>query len=385
MAKNGMQRTALPAEANAEPINRKAAEWKRGKTHLSLNKSSSSLKESKRPMQNTYYKLVALERPTWLQAEFLAGRARFGWSGRDADLHTIRAIPPADRSTDQRVTWRYTQFLIQRLRVGDRIVYQFDQPLREFLIGEVIQPGYASDRTLLSDFNHILHVRPLTPQPIPIAAEAISAAVRHNLTKRGHYYRIYSALTCRALDDLVTQAESGFVGQGQRSRTQDFAETEESVRRGVLSEISARWPAKYFESFSAWLLGTLDHIEVNRVRDSGEGWDIQIRVLDPVSQEILHDDVPVQCKNYKGAVEDSRPIEDLARSIRNSGAGLAYLLILGDITPQFRHQLEQQQEELELERGHSVRLVLVDQDAIADMYIKAIALGHEFDEAELGP
>lgn len=334
-------------------------------------------------MTSTYYKLVAFYKPDWLRTEFLAGRARFGWSGPDADLHVIRKIPPAERSTDQRVTWTYTQFLVERLRIGDRVVYQYKQPLREFLIGEVIDPGYSFDGAR-EDFNHIVHVRPLISEPISITARSVSAAVRHDLTKRRHYYLIYSDLTRRALDRLVALFESGDIDSGERSREDDFIDTRENVRKRVLQEISSRWPAKYFELMCAWLLGTLDHVEVSRVQDSGKGWDIQLRLFDPVSSEILHDDVPVQCKNYTGDVRDTRPIEDLVRSIRNSGAGLAYLLILGTITPDFRSELERRQEELEAELGRSVRLILLDQDAIADMYMSAIATGHEFDESSIG-
>jgi hypothetical protein len=83
-----------------------------------------------------YFKLVCLHEddPKWYLKEFLEGRARYGWSGPGSDLHTIRAKGD-DRTPDEKQTWRYTQFLIERIKVGDRIVVQVEQPLRNFLIG----------------------------------------------------------------------------------------------------------------------------------------------------------------------------------------------------------------------------------------------------------
>jgi hypothetical protein len=119
-------------------------------------------------MASTYYKLVAINNPEWLQSEFLAGRARFGWSGPQADLRTIGKLNDSQRTPEQRITWRYTQFLLCRIRVSDRVVFQFQQPLRHFLIGEVAEPGYSFDPKTWADFNHILHVRPLTERPVPV-------------------------------------------------------------------------------------------------------------------------------------------------------------------------------------------------------------------------
>ena len=84
-------------------------------------------------MTTRYFKLVSLHDRDWLAAEFKAGRVRFGWSWPGTDLRKLREKD--DLTNDERITWRYTKFLIERLEPGDRIVCQFEQPLREFWIG----------------------------------------------------------------------------------------------------------------------------------------------------------------------------------------------------------------------------------------------------------
>lgn len=138
-----------------------------------------------------YFKLVSLSDPAWIVGEFGEGRARFGWSAPGTDLRRIKALPLEEWSPEQRVTWRYTKFLLERVSLGDRVVVQPEQPMERFLVGEVIAPGYAFAPGTLPDFNHLLHVRPLTPAPIPVNSSAVSAALKHDLSKRGQYYEVY--------------------------------------------------------------------------------------------------------------------------------------------------------------------------------------------------
>src|SRR6266436_216738 len=138
-----------------------------------------------------YFKLVCLSDPVWIVEEFRQGRARFGWSPPGTDLREISKKDPATWSEQERVTSSYTKFLIQRVTPGDRIVIQPEQPIERFLIGEVVEPGYEFSPGTLDDFNHLLHVRPLTTEPIPVNSKDVTAALKHDLSKRGHYYEIY--------------------------------------------------------------------------------------------------------------------------------------------------------------------------------------------------
>jgi ATP-dependent DNA ligase len=59
-----------------------------------------------------YFKLVCShEDPAWYIGEFLAGRARFGWSGPGTELRTIKKKMDAglwaDRTEQEAVAWTY--------------------------------------------------------------------------------------------------------------------------------------------------------------------------------------------------------------------------------------------------------------------------------------
>jgi hypothetical protein len=326
-----------------------------------------------------YYKLVAHYDSEWLKKEFLAGRARFGWSGPGSDLHVIKQTPPDARTPAQHIAWKYTQFLIERLRVGDRIVYQFDRPLRSFLIGEIIAPGYSSDPASLEDFNHTLSVKPLVREPIPVNASCVSGSLRHNLSKRGQYYGMYSDRSTKELHTIVDGLAARSLSlDSVRSLQDEFDEGAREVISNAVKEIRQRWPAKGFEPFCAWLLSTLENVEVSSQSDVGRGWDLQIRLVDPITRDTLFEPVPVQCKNFAGLVRDERPIDDLLRAIRNSGASIAYLMILGNIDDEYKATLEARQVELETELKRPVRLCIVDEEAIATHYLRAIGLGQSF-------
>ena len=76
------------------------------------------------------------------------------------------------------------------------------------MIGEVITPGYEFMYSG-QDFNHVLYVRPLTPTPIPKDCVEVSDALRHDLTKRGHYYQIYPDESVEELEVLAFNAKHG--------------------------------------------------------------------------------------------------------------------------------------------------------------------------------
>ena len=325
--------------------------------------------ESEMAGPSTYYKLVALTDPAWLKSEFLEGRARFGWSGEGTDLRVLSERPSSERTENQRVAWRYTQFLFSRIKVGDRVVYQFDQPLREFLIGEVVSPEYSWDTARLEDFNHILHVRPMVERPIAVTSKVVPGFLRHDLSKRGQYYRIYSETSSSALDELT----SGPLPEGKREDADDLAETSAALSRSVVKEIHQRWPAKAFERFVGWLFHQVPGVEVRDIQDTHQGWDLRVRIRDPLSGEPLYDDVPVQCKNFTGPVDDERPITDLTRSVRESRSGLAYLVILGEVDDSYRRRVAAAEEDLSREMDMQVKLIVVDEARVAQLYVQAIS------------
>ena len=134
-----------------------------------------------------YFKLVCLhDDPQWYLEEFRQGRARYGWSGPGSNLRSIKARIDAgewkNRTDDEVQAWSYTQFLIERVGIGDRVVVQTEQPIRTFLIGEVIPPGYEFSPGDLDDFNHVLHITPITREAdtavIPASVDLFKKSLR---------------------------------------------------------------------------------------------------------------------------------------------------------------------------------------------------------------
>lgn len=318
-----------------------------------------------------YFKIVALTDPNWLASEFRDGRLRFGWSWPGSDLRALR--DKSDLSDDEKTTWRYTQFLVQRLQIGDRVVCQFSQPLREFWIGEVVDPGYEFDEANRSDFNHIVHIRPITERPISSTAKFVSSALKYDLTKRGHYYEIYPESSISALDRIVEeQPWKDVTVEGNRTEAQELEESYLEIQNQIVSSISDRWRAKDFENFCAQLCESIPYVEVKTHQDSGLGWDILVRIMNPITGEVLLDDVPVQCKNHEGEVTYSRPVDDLERCIRNSESSIAYLFIIGALTPGFLYEVDRAAERLSEEFERKVTFVVVDQTQIANLYMRHV-------------
>ncbi len=192
-----------------------------------------------------YFKLVCLSDPPWIVDEFHQGRARFGWSGPGTGLREIRKKDWITRNEAERIAWSYTKFLVERVRTGDRVVVQPEQPIERFLIGEVIEPGYESSPGTLDDFNHLLHVRPLTPNPIPVNSTAVSAALKHDLSKRGHYYEIYPERSIEELDTIVQGASAGSLDLVTTRTDEDTRDrTLRAIKQGMNREISRLWPGK---------------------------------------------------------------------------------------------------------------------------------------------
>jgi hypothetical protein len=322
-----------------------------------------------------YFKLVSLHNdPHWYAQEFHAGRARFGWSEPGSDLREIRKKDWPARSNDERVTWTHTKFLIDRIVPPDRVVVQTDQPLECFLVGEVVSPGYDFSPGDLDDFNHLLHVKPLTPEPIPVNSKAVTAALKHDLSKRGQYYEIYPEGSIRELDALVDRIAAGSLDlKSTRTDEDTLDHTLRDAKSQIVREISRKWPGKDFERFCEILCREVDYIEVKERRDRGQGWDLLVRIINPLTQTILLDDIPVQCKNFVGEVTSQQPIDDLERCFRNSSSQVAYLFILGHLSEDFIRALQRRQEALEKELARPVFFEIVGEDRIADLYATYVA------------
>jgi|GEM_PF-2066941 len=314
-----------------------------------------------------YFKLVCFHDPGIILAEFLKGRARFGWSPPGTDLRLIQTKERASWSVQERVTWRYTNFLLQRIHAGDRIVVQAEQPMVSFLIGEVVEPGYEFSGDW-EDFNHVLHVRPLTADPIPLNSKEVSLALKHNLTKRGQYYEIYPEDSLRELDLIVEKAASKKLDLTIRTEQDDRDRTLKATKEGIVHTISRQWPSKNFEKFCEMLCDAVEYIEVKERKDSGKGWDLRIRFVNPLTQTTLFDDVPLQCKNFDGEVVTTQPIDDLERSVTNSKSNLALLFILGDLTDEFLRALDERQAMLSRKLGRDITFEVIDKDRIAELY-----------------
>lgn len=57
--------------------------------------------------------------------------------------------------------------------------------------------------------------------------------------------------------------------------------------------------------------------------------------------------------------------------MRTSGSTLAYLIILGEVADEYRRRIAAAEEELSREMGTQVRLIVVDETRVAQLYIAA--------------
>ena len=176
------------------------------------------------------------------------------------------------------------------------------------------------------------------------------------------------------LDTIVKKlASSSLNVTSVRTDEDTLDDTLQRVTNHIIQDISGRWRSTDFELFCKYVLESLDNIEVKEHSDRGKGWDILIRIINPITETILFDDVPVQCKNYSGDVsKDSGAIDDLVRCIRNSKSSIAYLFIIGKLTDDFRAELERRKISLGQELKREISFELVGQDRIAELYMNYV-------------
>jgi len=322
-------------------------------------------------MKHKYYKLISLnEDKDWLFQEYQEGRVRYGWSWPDSDLRLIDKLKKQNKqlTSKQDRTWQYSQFLYNRLKVGDRLVLQFHKPLKNILIAEITGDYYFADPPI-QDFNHIIPCKPLTPQPILVNTKVISQSLKHNLSKRGNYYRIYPEWAIKELDEIIKNKL--WLNKDllqERSIDDEEANTNKSILENTIEIISSKWPGKSFEHFIPILLKRMNGIEVNEVKDKHKGWDLLIRIMDPLTNEILQDEIPAQCKNYKGKVNTDIPLKDLEKCADNSLSPFIYLFILGDIDNSYISKIEELEQHLSKKHDRNICIKVVTQDIIAEVY-----------------
>jgi len=326
-----------------------------------------------------YFKLVCTRenKTEWLLNQYLNGKVHFGWSGPNSNLTRINDLPSNEMSKDDKVTWRYTQFLIKRIKIGDRLILQFEQPLRKFLIAQVTG-DYGFLDPPEDDFNHYLECDPLVSSYINISSTMVPKHLRYDLTKRGHYYEIYPENSIKQLDLIIAKSlwENAELNK-PRETIDDLEDTKRAIVKKAIKTISDNWKGTDFELFITILIESIAGVSVKRAGDSKKGWDLTISIADPITGEILSDDIPVQCKNYYNEVTTDTPINDLKRSIRNSPhANLAYLFIIGDLTKEFKAKVDEEQEILSTELKRDIFFKIVDQYTIAELYISSLREGN---------
>lgn len=323
----------------------------------------------------TYYKYVAIRdgEEDWMYNELEEGRARFGWSSPGSDLRQIESKAPEDRTVEEKVIWRYTQFMITKLVKGDRLVIQLQRPLRKFLIAEVTG-SYQSTDPEETDFNHYVECKLITKDFMNVESKAVSQSLRHHLSKRGQYYKIYSEDAQKELNDISSKAERDDPklkqdNEDERTKEFDIISMKEDFLKQTYQLISKKWPSAQFEKLVEELIEVTPGLEMMRAGDTRKGWDLTINIPDPFDKQYyLHEEIPVQCKNYTNEVTDFGPISDLERCSENSESTLVYLFIMGDLTEKFNEEFEKR---LEIQRTKRyVDWRIVGQKEIAKMYLE---------------
>ena len=318
-----------------------------------------------------YFKLVALNRGNvkWMLKEFRDGRLHYGWSFPECNLNVFPKKEKNEWTPKQKLCWKYTQFLVKRISIGDRIILQLHQPLRKFLLAEVTDEYYFQDPPD-KDFNHILPVEPITENYIDLNSKIVPGYLRHALTKRGQYYEIYPQEAIDQLDRIIKkELWISHEAKKERSFNTELTRTKEEVLKSIKNSIFKHWQSTDFETFVAKLFALIPNVEVKTKGDSGLGWDLMLRIIDPITGETLDEKVPVQCKAYQGKVSSLKAIQDIERALKNSGANRGYIAILGELTDGFNEALSEKESELTESLGRNINIQVVNEDDFAELFL----------------
>ena len=320
---------------------------------------------------------------SWMISELKNGRLRFGWSPPGSDIRELDKLSweELDKIELGNNEWKATgsqiykkgQFLLYRILKDDFIVVQLTAPIREFYVFQVAD-GYDYSTAERDDFNHILNGKLLTDKPIPFYSKHISNELRHSLSMRGRYYQIYSEYSTNELLDILKNEiwQRNDLSE-ESSQSVEMAKMNNAIIGSTIEMIQNKWKSKDFEYFVSDLLTKLEGVEVKSNIDSGKGWDLTISLRDPLTGDLLLDNIPVQCKNYYGEVWTSKPIEDLERCIKNSpnNVNIAYLIILGNLTEEFTNNLNALSFNLTKTLERNIEFRVVDQRQLAKLYLMA--------------
>lgn len=320
-----------------------------------------------------YYKLVALNdgKKDWMIEEIRKGRLRFGWSSKGMDLRVLK--DKENKNPSEKIVWRMSQFIINRLKKDDILIVQLERPLRKFMVVKVVEVNkslYDFDGTQ-DDFNHIIHCEPITYDEVDIESKYLSKSFRHDLTKRGHYYAIYNENTIDEIDKFINNRLWEKNDFNKKSNLEiELEKTKDKLIDDVIRYISNDWKSKDFEILVTKVFNAIDGVRaVNR--DSGKGWDIIVEIKNPIlnSQPI---EIPVQCKNYYGDVNTDRPIEDLERCVLKHESDIAYLVILGNLTNEFMKKIEKSKENMTSKIGKAVEYEIINERDFANLYLSVV-------------
>jgi hypothetical protein len=337
-------------------------------------------------MQN-WYKFVCNNEGNiaWMVNELKDGRLRYGWSPPGSNLIKLAGMTWEDRekltignddwSESGNYIYSQSKFLLHRIKPNDLVVIQLTQPIEDFYICKVTgEYEYAENENY--DFNHVLPCELFNTNPIPIYSRIVSNSLRHALTKRGKYYGIYPEDAIRELNEIVNN--KSWLNEDLKEITDheyEMFNTGNKLIQDTIRLIQNNWQSKYFESIAKEIFESIEHIEVKQDWDSGKGWDLLLTMRDPLTDEILMDDIPVQCKNYRGDVDTEKPFDDMRRCFENiEGVSIGYIAIIGDLTDNFRKMHRDKEKEISAAVNREISIRLIDQEQIAKLYLRMYAL-----------
>ena len=317
----------------------------------------------------------------WMVNELKEGRLRYGWSAPGSNLLKLDTMSWEERekliigNDDWSDTGNYIynqgKFLLYRIQPNDMVVVQLTQPIQDFYICNV-NGLYEYPENENDDFNHIIPCKLLNTHPIPIYSKIVSNSLRHALTKRGKYYGIYPENAIAELDEIV--ANQSWLKTDIKEMTDheyEMFNTKNKLIKDTVKLIQNNWQSKYFELIVAKIFGSINDIDIKQDWDSKKGWDLLLTMRVPVTDEILMDNVPVQCKNYTGDVDTDKPFDDMIRCFENlEGITIGYLAILGDLTKNFRQIHRDTEKRLSDELNRDISIRIIDQEQIAKLYLR---------------
>lgn len=320
-----------------------------------------------------YYKLVCAgeNKSEWLFSEYLAGRVRFGYGWPECDLR-ILAQQDAETLTDnQLLAWHYAQFLINKLIYGDCLILQFEEPLNKIVIARVTE-GYDYDENEKEDFNQIVRCVPLCDKYIYLSCSAVSFSLYRCLSKKGEYFQIFAA-------DAISEINSLIRGNGLKN---DYSPQEQRTPVGYsgaarrMSQNENKYaPQKQaslqFQNMVCALIENCDNFEVMKPDAGPQGCDLLMHIIDPLSREILHAEVPVLCKT--NITDDVIPaiLDELETCVRCFNSGIVYLFVSNELSANMQRYIKLRRIRLSRDSRNDIHFIIIGKTQIAQLAAKS--------------